>query len=134
MRIPAEKYRAHLAAKNGRKGKNKYGATKVSKGSETFDSKREFERWSDLVMLEKAGHISDLKRQVAFVLHGAGNVPLVGDNNHQLKYYADATYTDDSGEFIIEDVKSKGSKATRTGVYQLKKAIMRGMGLTITEV
>lgn len=43
---------------------NKYRNIKTG----TFDSKKERERWNELRLLERAGAISDLKRQVTIEL------------------------------------------------------------------
>ena len=47
---------------------NKYGSRKVTIDGITFDSKKEAQRYIDLSLLEKAGKIVNLKRQVKFVL------------------------------------------------------------------
>lgn len=51
-------------------GGNKFGAKKIkdpATGYE-FDSKKEFYRWCELRIMERAGKISDLQRQVKFEL------------------------------------------------------------------
>ena len=50
------------------KKKNKYNARKVTVDGEVFDSQKEANRWRELKLMEKAGEIYDLKRQVAFCL------------------------------------------------------------------
>ena len=47
---------------------SKYKSKKVMVGGEVFDSKKEYNRWRELCLLEKAGKISDLQRQVPFEL------------------------------------------------------------------
>jgi len=47
---------------------NKYGNKKITIDGETFDSKKEYNRFCELKLLERAGQIKDLKRQVKFVL------------------------------------------------------------------
>ena len=49
-------------------GRNKYHNQKYSADGEVFDSKKEFQRWQELKILEKAGEISELRRQVPFEL------------------------------------------------------------------
>lgn len=46
----------------------KYANQKITVVGETFDSKREFRRYQELILLQKAGRISDLRRQVPFEL------------------------------------------------------------------
>jgi len=85
----------------------------------TFDSTKEFLRYQELKMLEKAGLINDLKRQVPFQL-----IPSQAENGRvverAVKYIADFTYYE-NGELVVEDVKTP---ATRTDVYKIKRKLM----------
>lgn len=92
---------------------NKYGAKKVEFNGEVFDSRKEFYRWSDLRLLERIGKISDLKRQVKYVLIPAQRQggKLV---ERELSYIADFEYME-NGKKVVEDVK--GYK--RGAAYQL---------------
>lgn len=78
-----------------------------------FDSKREMKRWYELKLMEKAGVIKNLKRQVRYEL-----IPKVG-SQRPTYYYADFVYFDKDGNEIVEDVKG-----TKTEVYKLKKKLM----------
>ena len=49
-------------------GRNKYHNRKYSADGEVFDSKKEYQRWQELKLLEKAGEIAELRRQVPFEL------------------------------------------------------------------
>ena len=96
----------------------------------TFDSKKEFQRYQELKMLEKAGLINDLKRQVPFQL-----IPSQAENGQvverAVKYIADFTYYE-NGELVVEDVKAP---ATRTDVYKIKRKLMLYVhGVHIREV
>ena len=51
-----------------RRTQNKYGNHKITMGGIKFDSKKEAERWFILKDMEKRGEISQLARQVKFVL------------------------------------------------------------------
>ena len=96
---------------------NKYGARKVEFDGEKFDSKKELKRWHELQLLERAGHISNLKRQVPYVL--------IPDNDkfRRMKYIADFTYEDRAGAEIVEDVK--GCKiGAGYELFKLKKKLM----------
>lgn len=86
-----------------------------------FDSKAEASRYSELVMLEKAGVIADLERQPEFVL-----VPpyttRAGEKIRGVKYRADFRYLRKSdNRMIVEDVKSAG---TKTQVYKIKRTLL----------
>ncbi|WP_296763742.1 DUF1064 domain-containing protein [Sediminimonas sp.] len=133
-RIPAAVYRAELAGKTGKKAKttpaaNKYGATKVTRGGITFDSKREADRYDQLLMLERGGVITHLQRQVWIDLIGADGAPLKSDSGRVLHYLADFTYRDDDGRRVVED-----SKGISTRVFKLKKAMLRAQGVEVVEV
>lgn len=80
---------------------SKYKNVRTMVGHRWFDSKGEAFRYMDLLMLERAKEIKDLKLQVKFPLH-AGEDQLIGH------YIADFTYLDSrSGERVVEDFKGK---------------------------
>jgi len=83
---------------------NKFGAKKTTVDSITFDSKAEASRYGDLVLLQKAGHISGLTLQVPFVL--APSVKFEGEKRAKpaMKFTADFVYSE-NGKIIVEDVK-----------------------------
>lgn len=102
---------------------NKYRNQPVELGDVRFDSKREAKRWQDLQLMQKAGEISDLKRQVKFEFHVSGQ--------HICDYIADATYVR-AGQFTVEDTKSPITR--RNAVYRLKRKLLRALyGLEILE-
>jgi len=82
---------------------SKYGNTKVIYEGMKFDSRRELTRWLHLVALQKAGELSELERQVVFVLAPA--VVIQGKRRPALRYVADFVYTDAGGNTVTEDVK-----------------------------
>ena len=47
---------------------NKYRNQKVMTPHGTFDSKREYRRYQELLLLQRAGKISELRRQVKYEL------------------------------------------------------------------
>lgn len=94
----------------------KYRNEPVRVGGDHFDSKSEAKRWADLKLLESAGEISNLKRQVRFELHVGGL--------HICDYIADATYTR-AGEYVVEDTKSPSTQ--RNAVYRLKRKLLRAL-------
>lgn len=93
--------------------KNKYGAKKLTApDGQKFDSVKEFHRWGCLRLLERAGKIKDLKRQVTFEL-----IPKQ-DGERACTYVADFTYYED-GKLVVEDCKG-----FKTDVYRLKKKLL----------
>lgn len=110
--------------------RSKYGNVKTERAAIKFPSKKEARRYDELVGLQSAGVISDLRLQVEFTLQSAYTTP-DGQRVRAIRYLADFTYNRD-GEYIIEDVKSR---PTRTPVYRMKKKMMADrLGLTVTEV
>ena len=108
----------------------KYYSKKVTRDGMTFDSVKEYKRYCELRLLEKAGAISNLQRQVEFELIPAQREPdRVGVRGgikrgkvieKAVKYVADFVYTED-GMMIVEDVKSK---ATQTKEFIIKRKLM----------
>ena len=78
-----------------------------------FDSKRESLRYLELLTLEKAGKIKDLKLQEAFELQPAFSK--AGKRYRAIYYYSDFSYNQDN-KYIVEDVKG-----FKTAVFQLKQ-------------
>ena len=126
---------------------SKYHSRKITRDGMTFDSLIEYRRFRELTLLEKAGEITDLKRQVAFELLPAqyeeiqtGEVYKIGERKGQpktkqvcvelsVKYIADFTYTQ-NGKQVVED-----AKGFRTKDYILKKKMMLYFhGIKIKEV
>jgi hypothetical protein len=85
---------------------NKFGAKKTEVAGIVFDSRAEAKRYADLVMLQKAGHIAGLTRQVAYEL--APSVKFEGEKRAKpaMRYVADFVYSDTAtGKIVCEDVK-----------------------------
>ena len=107
---------------------SKYGARKITRNGETFDSAKEYRRWCELRLLERAGEITDLKRQVPFELIPAQREPeTVGARGAKkpgklleksVVYNADFTYYE-NGAFVVED-----TKGMRTKDYIIKRKLM----------
>lgn len=130
---------------------NKYGnkyyniKTKTTDGL-VFDSYKEARRWEQLLLLQKAGEITELRRQVSYELIPAQyeTYERYSESGKRLKdgvrlverkaeYVADFVYHDvKTGELIVEDTKSP---ATKTKEYILKRKLMRLIhGIKIREV
>nr|DAI90232.1 MAG TPA: Endonuclease [Caudoviricetes sp.] len=120
---------------------NKYSNKKIEVDGIVFDSKREAKRYEELKLLEQAGEIKDLRRQVKYILIPAQREPdTVGARGgiHKGKllekecaYYADFVYYDNvSHKTIVED--TKGVKTTE---YIIKRKLMLyEHGIRISEV
>lgn len=100
--------------------RNKYGARKVVVDGESFDSQREAKRWCDLLALEGDGWISQLERQVTYVL--APPVTLHGETRKKtaLRYVADFRYRDRQGAIVVEDAKGFESPVSRIKRHLMK--------------
>ena len=99
--------------------KNKYGARKVTApDGQVFDSQKEYNRWCNLRLLERAGKITDLKRQVKYEL-----IPWQYKNGKVVErgcyYIADFVYCDSNGELVVEDCKG-----FRTEGYKIKRKLL----------
>lgn len=119
--------------------RTKYYSKKITRNGITFDSQKEYRRFCELSLLEKAGAITDLKRQVEFVLIPAQREPdkvgvrggIIKGKTLELavKYVADFVYTED-GKTVVED-----TKGFRTKDYIIKRKLMLYVhGIRIREV
>lgn len=118
--VPSTTFPPALAAPRGR---NKYGATAVTVDGVRFDSKREAARGAELRLLERAGLISDLERQVRF--------PMVVNGQLVCTYIADFRYRD-RGRVVVEDVKSAITR--REPTYRIKVKLLKALhGIEILE-
>lgn len=100
------------------KSNNKYHAQKTIVGNTTYDSKKEAKRGEYLDWLQKIGQISDLQKQVPFILQES-YTNNKGEKIRAIIYVADFVYTQD-GQKIVEDVKG-----VKTKEYLLKKKIFQ---------
>ena len=120
---------------------NKYGNRKIQFDGQTFDSKREMRHYTELLLLEKAGKIKDLQRQVKFQLIPAQREPdTIGPKGgvkpgklieREVAYIADFVYVDTrTGESVVVD-----TKGVRTKEYVIKRKMMLYFhGIRIKEV
>lgn len=118
----------------------KYHSRKITRDGMTFDSVKEYRRFCELSLLERAGAIRNLKRQVKYVLIPAqraftneidkkGNFKKGKLLERECAYIADFVYEQD-GKIVVEDVKG-----VRTKDYILKRKMMLFFhGIRIVEV
>jgi hypothetical protein len=111
---------------------SKYLNKKTELDGYTFDSNREAQRWAELQLLERAGDIEDLKRQVGFILAPAVRFTPEGRQKPALKYWADFCYVDvkRGGRVVVEDVKSKATAEKEA--FRIKLHLMKALlGITV---
>ena len=104
--------------------KSKYHNIKVELNGFRFDSKKEAQRYRELLIMEKAGLIANL------TIHPEFKIEINGEKI--CKYCGDFSYTlrEKFGKFIVEDVKG-----IKTAVYRLKKKLMLAcLGIEIREI
>lgn len=106
----------------------KYNSRKVTRDGMTFDSVKEYKRYCELLLLEKAGAVTDLKRQVKFKLIPSQKI----DGKvveRSCSYVADFVYME-NGKRVVED-----AKGFRTTDYIIKRKLMLWVhGIRIQEV
>lgn len=124
--------------------KSKYGSRKVTVDGVTYDSTKEYRRFKELSLLERAGTIQNLQRQVKYVLIPAqreycDDIYTRGRNKgcfkpgklieRECSYIADFVYIQ-NGEIVVED-----TKGFRTKDYIIKRKLMLwNYGIQVKEV
>lgn len=115
--------------------RTKYHNRKITHDGDTFDSVREYRRYCELSLLEKAGVITNLERQVKFELIPAQKDRATGRViERACSYVADYVYYDQNGKRHVEDVKGyKGGGAY--AVFSIKRKLMLYFhGIVVEEV
>lgn len=108
---------------------NKYRSKKITVDGMTFDSKKEYQRYQELRLLEKSGKIQKLDRQVEYVLIPSQRI---GGKvvERPCKYKADFVYLDAFDNLVVED-----TKGFRTKDYIIKRKLMlQQYGIRIKEI
>lgn len=119
--------------------KTKYHSRKVVRDGDTFDSVKEYRRFCELSLLQRAGAITGLQRQVEFELIPTQREPdTVGVRGGikkgkvielGVKYVADFVYTE-NGKQVVED-----TKGFKTKDYIIKRKLMLYVhGIKIREI
>ena len=112
---------------------SKYKNKKVTVNGKVFDSKKEANRYCELIRMQQAGLIKDLETQKKFLL--LDSFKKNGTTYKQISYYADFVYFDVySKKTLVEDVTA--SKNFKTDVYKIKKKLFEFVypNLTIKEI
>lgn len=107
---------------------SKYHAKKIRADGMTFDSRKEYARYRELKILQDAGKISGLRRQVTYELIPAQREPDTRGPRGGCRpgrlierpccYIADFVYTQ-HGRTVVEDCKGY-----RTAEYKIKRKLM----------
>lgn len=113
---------------------NKFHAEKTVVDGIEFDSAKEARRYSDLRLMEIAGEICDLSRQVEYEL-----IPKQtrsdGTAERAIKYLADFVYTRCADcETVVEDVKGYKMGAAYSVFVIKRKLMLWRYGITVKEV
>ena len=119
---------------------NKFHNRKITIDGIVFDSVHEGQRWCELRLMQRAGEIRDLERQVKFVLIPAQYEALPPTSQRRGKclerecaYIADFVYFErgkDGWHQVVED-----AKGMKTPEYRIKKKLMlKEYGIRIKEV
>lgn len=101
---------------------NKFNAQKTIADGKEFDSKKEAARYSELLLQQKLGMISDLQTQVPFVLIPPQKLS-TGKTERAVKYIADFVYTKD-GVTVVEDTKGY-KKGAAYNIFVVKRKLMK---------
>ena len=111
MRIAAHQV-AQLYAHQPKR--NKYGARKTVVNGLNFQSRKEADRWLQLLWLETTGQIQNLKRQVRY--------PLRIDGKLTGHYIADFVYDEGANKEIVED-----AKGMKTQLFNFKIKVFKAL-------
>lgn len=125
MRMNAAAYLRMLEEAKTKKKPRRFRNKPVQFGGLKFDSKREAERWGQLVVLEKLGHITELRRQVAYELAPA--VKLEGERRTKpaMRYIVDFEYRGADDKLVVEDIKSPATAKEST--FRAKLHLMKSV-------
>lgn len=143
IKIPFKRTKTAQISMNGTKGiqgvgargkvaqnRSKYKNRKVERGGIKYDSQKEAKRAFDLELKQRAGEVSELKRQVKFILQDSFKIPSKKTKQgfetiKEITYIADFTYFM-GGEFYIEDVKGYKTPEYKIKAKMLRKKIADG--------
>jgi len=131
--ITAKEYRKLKGKKS-----NKYHNEKVIYAGEKFDSKKECERWKELLIAQAMGCIKDLRRQVKFELlpkqPGQRAINYIADFVYE-ETFMDTPGKNHRGGELYKTIKVvEDCKGYRTAIYRQKKKWMRAKyGIDILE-
>jgi len=108
---------------------NKFGAIATTVDGIRFPSMKEARRWGELRLMERAGEIRNLQRQVKIPLYGRDDKLRTRTGKH-MRLTVDFTYEDKRLNWATVYEDSKG-KPTRD--YEVRRAVAQAMGIEVTE-
>lgn len=101
----------------------KYRNKKTVVDGVTFDSAHEARVWQELRILERAGQITDLQRQVRF--------SLVVNSVKIATFVADFVYKENGAQVVLD---AKSAPTAKLPTYVMKKKLMRALhGIEVRE-
>lgn len=119
--------------------RKKYGNAAAQVDGKLFDSRKEANRYMELLIMQRAGKISNLRTQVKYILipeqrelPPEGSKKLGKVIERECAYLADFAYEDleDGGKTVVED-----TKGFRTKEYIIKRKLMlERFGIRIREL
>ena len=129
-RSTSQALRRQLPFTRGGQGNAKYHNAPAERAGIRFDSRKEARRYDELMVMLRAGIISDLRLQPQFTLQES-YITESGERIRAIRYTADFSYRF-GNKLVVEDVKSK---PTRTKEYLRNKKFMRSkFGIDIQEI
>lgn len=97
---------------------HKYRAVKTEVDGVIFDSKKEAKRYQELMLLKRAGEVTEVQLQPEYILMPKFRHKATGEAVRAIKYKADFLVTYADGHQEIEDVKGM-----RTEIYSMKRKL-----------
>lgn len=108
---------------------NKYSAVATVVDGIRFPSLKEARRWGELKLMERAGEIRNLRRQVPIMLEGRDG-PVRSRKGRQMRLTVDFVYEDRRLNWATVYEDSKG-KPTRD--YEVRRGVAQAMGIEVRE-
>lgn len=119
MNLSPSQIKRLLHQRDNKHKQPKYGNHKVViDGEKVADSKHEYRRLNDLIVLQRAGQIKDLQTQVRYKLIPSQKI--CGVKVRGTDYVADFVYWTNEGQFVCEDAKGH-----KTADYIIKRKLMK---------
>jgi len=108
---------------------NKFGAIPTTVDGIQFASMKEARRWGELRLMEQAGEIRNLQRQVPVPLEGRDG-PLKTRSGRVMRLTVDFVYEDSrlGWATVYEDAKGKPTRD-----YEVRRAVAQAMGIEVIE-
>lgn len=106
---------------------SKYKAIATEFDGILFPSKKEANRWAELLILERAGEIRNLRRQIAIKLIGQ-HAPILTRTGRAMKLTIDFAYEDKRLGWVEVFEEAKGK---RTRDFDVRIGVAEAMGIKV---